>query len=102
MDELSKEYKYEYEKVLTQLLVNPGSFIIQYPGPRPNNAHRWFFIPNNISKQSQIISSSTGKFLLEKKWIHPELSDEEFEMQYILGSIDYRIYKINEDSKFPC
>ena len=81
-------------EVLIQLLYYRNSFIVQYPEPRPNNAHRWFFIMEPKSKQSQTISDEVGKYLVETGWVDPELSDEEYQIQIALGSIDCRVYKI--------
>ncbi|MCK4500249.1 hypothetical protein KAU11_07115 [Candidatus Babeliales bacterium] len=80
--------------VLSRLLEYSDSFIVQYPEPRPNNAHRWFFVQNQGCKHSRAISGEVGEYLVEAGWIEPELSDEEYQIQIALGSIDYRVYKI--------
>jgi hypothetical protein len=46
------------------------------------------------SKQSQVISEEVGKYLVENGWITPELSDDEYQIQIALGSIDYRVYRM--------
>ena len=92
---MSEEYLPENcRRVLIRLLSHSNSFIVQYPEPRPNNAHRWFFVIDSKSKQSHIISDEIGKYLVNAGWIDPELSDEEYRVQIALGSIDYRVYKI--------
>lgn len=92
---MSTEYLPEnYREVLIRLLTHHGSFIVQYPEPRPNNAHRWFFVMSPESKQSQTISDEVGKYLVEAGWIDPELSDEEYKIQIALGSINCRVYKV--------
>ena len=83
-----------YRWVLIRLLTHCDSFIVQYPEPRPNNAHRWFFVMNSNSKQSQTISNEVGKYLVEAGWVDPELSDKEYQIQIALGSIDCRVYRI--------
>lgn len=83
-----------YREVLIRLLTHRGSFIVQYPEPRPNNAHRWFFVMTPESKQSQPISADAGKYLVDSGWVAPELSDNEYQVQIALGSIDCRVYKI--------
>lgn len=83
-----------YRETLIRLLSHRNSFIVQYPEPRPNNAHRWFFVSSSKSKQSQAISDGVGKYLVAAGWIVPELSDEEYQVQIALGSIDCRVYKI--------
>lgn len=83
-----------YREVLIRLLTHRDSFIVQYPEPRPNNAHRWFFIMEPGSKQSQVISDDIGKYLVDSGWVDPELSDKEYQIQIALGSIDCRVYKI--------
>lgn len=81
-------------EVLIQLLYYRNSFIVQYPEPRPNNAHRWFLVMSPESKQSQVIPDDVGKYLVTSGWVNPELSDEEYRIQIALGSIDCRVYKI--------
>ena len=81
-------------KVLIALLTLSNSFIVQYPEPRPNNAHRWLFVMDSESKQSQAISDEICRYLVETGWVESELSDEEYQIQIALGSIDYRVYKI--------
>jgi len=83
-----------YRKALIRLLSHRNSFIVQYPEPRPNNAHRWFFVMSPKSKQSQAIPDDVGKYLVVAGWIAPELDDEEYQVQIALGSIDCRVYKI--------
>lgn len=83
-----------YRAVLIRLLSNSNSFIVQYPEPRPNNAHRWFFVDSLKSRQSQVISDGIGKYLVDSGWVDPELSDEEYQIQIALGSIDCRVYKV--------
>lgn len=70
----------------------PECFIVNYPQHR---IHCWFFVQSPDSKESQIINEDLVNYLIEKKWIFPELSDEEFNFQSALGTIDGRIYKIN-------
>ncbi len=84
----------KYREVLIRLLSHCNSFIVQYPEPRPNNAHRWFFVMYPESKQSDIISDEICKYLVESGWIVSELNDEEYRIQIALGSIDCRVYKI--------
>ena len=83
-----------YRAVLMSLLQRRNSFIIQYPEPRPNNAHKWFFVEGPKSKQSQAISEDIGKYLVVSGWVEPELSDKEYQIQIALGSIDCRVYRI--------
>lgn len=90
IDQLPKAY----QEVLIRLYRNGSSFLVQYPEPRPNNAHRWFFVPSTKSKQSEVIADDIGKVLAVGGWIDPELSDEEYQMQIALGSIDCRVYRI--------
>ncbi|KKL57768.1 hypothetical protein LCGC14_2232140, partial [marine sediment metagenome] len=80
----------KYREVVIRLLSTRGSFIVQYPDPRPNNAHRWFFVPHLKSKQSEVIANDIGKYLVDAGWVDPELSDEEYQVQIALGSIDCR------------
>ena len=94
---MSTAYSYlpeNYREVLIRLLTHRNSFIVQYPEPRPNNAHRWFFVMSPESKQSQTISDEVGKYLVDSGWVDPELSDEEYQIQIALGSIDCRVYRI--------
>ena len=92
---MSVEYPPEKcEDVIVHLLSCSNSFLVQYPEPRPNNAHRWFFVSNPESKQSQAIFDDIGDYLVKNGWIVPELSDEEYRIQIALGSIDCRVYKI--------
>ncbi len=81
-------------KMLIRLLSCRDSFIVQYPEPRPNNANRWFFVESPESKQSEAISNEVGKYLVDAGWVDSELSDEEYQIQLALGSIDCRVYKI--------
>jgi len=92
---MNTEYLPEnYREVLIRLLTHRDSFIVQYPEPRPNNAHRWFFVVGPESKQSQAIPDNIGKYLVASGWVDSELSDEEYRIQIALGSIDCRVYKI--------
>lgn len=84
----------EYREVLIRLLSTRGSFIVQYPELRPNNIHRWFFVPHPASKQSEVVTDVVGKYLVASGWVDSELSDKEYRIQIALGSIDCRIYKI--------
>jgi len=84
----------QYREVIMRLLSHRNSFIVQYPEPRPNNAHRWFFVMSPKSKQSQVIPDEVGKYLVDSGWVDSELSDEEYQIQIALGSIDCRVYKI--------
>ena len=81
-------------EVLIQLLYYRNSFIVQYPEPRPNNAHRWFFVKYPESKLSKAVPDEVGRYLVDMGWIVPELDDEEYQIQIALGSIDCRVYKI--------
>ena len=92
---MSKAYLPENcRKVLIWFLTYSDSFIVQYPEPRPNNAHRWFFVMSPKSKQSHAISDEVGKYLVAVGWIDPELNDDEYKVQIALGSIDCRVYKV--------
>lgn len=82
-------------EVLRKLFMNSGSFLVQYPEPRPKHAHRWFFVLSPKSKQSDYISSSICEYLVEVDLIVPELSDAEYEVQLAVGAIDYREYKLS-------
>jgi hypothetical protein len=75
--------------------MNSGSFLVQYPEPRPKHVHRWFFVLSPKSKQSDHISSSVCNYLVEHDLIVPELDDAEYKVQLALGSIDYRKYKLS-------
>lgn len=90
IDQLPKEYK----DVVMKLYGNSNSFLVQYPEPRPNNAHRWFFVLHTRSTQSEVISDNIGKMLAADGWVAPELSDEEYQIQIALGSIDCRVYRL--------
>lgn len=81
-------------RMLIRLLSCRDSFIVRYPEPRPNNAHRWFFVTSSGSKQSEAIPDEVGKYLVDVGWIDSKLSDEEYQIQLALGSIDCRVYKI--------
>ena len=85
------------EDVLAQLLTHQGSFIVQYPTPRPNNAHKWFLVSAPKNKWSSSISDEAGEYLVKSGWIAPELSDEEYKIQIALGSVDCRVYRIVPD-----
>ena len=82
-------------EVLRKLFTNSGSFLVQYPEPRPKHAHRWFFVLSPKSKQSDYISSSICEYLVETGLIVPELDDVEYKIQIAIGSIDYREYKLS-------
>jgi len=77
------------------LLSHVGSFIVQYPIPRPNNAGRWFLVTYPKSKWSTPISDEAGEWLIQNGYILSVLSDEEYKIQIALGSIDCRVYKLN-------
>ena len=82
------------ENVFEYLLYHRGSFIVQYPEPRPNNAHKWFLVSGPKSKNSLSIEDDAGEYLVKNVYIIPELSDEEYKIQIALGSIDCRVYKL--------
>lgn len=81
--------------ILRKLFTNSGSFLVRYPEPRPNNAHSWFFVLNTESKHSDYILSSICEYLVERDFIVPELSDDEYAVQLAVGAIDYRTYKLS-------
>lgn len=89
----------ESKEVFAQLLLYPDSFIVQYPEPRPNNAHRWFFVEHLKSKSSWAIPNEICAYLIEMDQIVPELSDDEYRIQMALGSMDCRVYNINRVNK---
>jgi len=92
---MSTEYLFDdYREVLRSLLSHCNSFIVQYPEPRPNNMPRWFFVESPESELSQVIPDKIGKYLVDEGRVYPELSDEEYQIQLALGSINYRVYKI--------
>lgn len=82
-------------EVLQKLFMNSGSFLVQYPEPRPKHAHQWFFVLSSKSKQSTHTHSGVCNYLVEHGLIVPELSDAEYKVQLALGSIDYREYKLS-------
>ncbi len=84
----------DVKMILQAIFAHPNSFIVRYPNPRPNNAHTWFVINDPGSKESAAISNFVGQYLVGKNWIVPELTDEEYQIQIALGSIDCRVYKI--------
>lgn len=96
---MSKENKIflgEYHmEVLRKLFMNSGSFLVQYPEPRPMYAHKWFFVLSSKSKQSLHMHSGVCDYLVEHDFIVPEMDDKEFEVQLAVGAIDYRKYKLS-------
>lgn len=79
--------------ILKLLLASDQGFIVQYPEPRPNMSHRWFFVKSPESVSSMAISDKVGQYLVDIGCVIPDLPDKEYKVQLALGSIDRRVYR---------
>ncbi len=77
------------------LRAESDSFLVHYPEPRPNNAHRWFFVHRSDSIQSSSVPAVTCQELVDTEVVVPDLDEEEYRIQLALGSVDCRVYRIS-------
>jgi len=79
--------------IVQRLKKYPGSFLVHYS----RKDYPWVFVENTDNILSESILKEIGEKLVEKKIIVPILDGEEYKIQFALGVVSGRVYKVNPE-----
>jgi len=83
----------DWRWLISSLNGNSNSFVVYYS--RDN--YPWIFVENSKSLFGQLILKEVGENLRKQNVLMPVINDEEYKIQFAIGTADCRIYKLNSN-----
>lgn len=77
--------------IIYSLSRNSESFVVHYN----RKEYPWIFVESPKATIGQPVINDIGKRLLDQKVLIPIVEDEEYKIQYAIGTMDCRIYKLS-------